>query len=684
MARGSRRGDAGASAEPQAFYEIGVRGRKTGAFLPDRGERDEHGMQPLDSIFSSPHKAPGSAERDNDSGSEDMDIASSAGPGPRTVLKGSRNIQHPIPRSRSPLKTNLQSPARRNPHMDRLSSPIRHSSPPEDEEEEDRDATVTRRLPFEKLTNGSKAMGKAKVNGSKRAPQPLPEMDEEEEDVPHIMTDALQEETLSLIDRLEANDHDSDPSPDEDDEPLVVPKKRAAAGKARGKQPAPEPVAEESPEEEEPQPEPEPASSAKRKRGRPPKATPEQAKPQPPKSKPKQTKAAAAAKKSAPKEPAPAARASQRSRRAAEPEPEPEPEPVEEEEEEPEQQEPESEPEQPEEEPEVNTRRVKKPRIEASAPARKSRGRPSKAAPAASKQQAVPKPKNKPKKLMEKIAEEPDAGEASFMALKSGPPLPKSRGLVSVRHDEIRRTKSGRSSYRPVEFWRGEGLILEDVEQSDAFHRDGFVLPSIKEVVRRPPEERPTTKRSGAGRRVGRPKPKSKQQKIREAADEAADEPEAWELNPGTVMGEVVLWEPEHEMNPPADDEPVQITEDQIALSADAVQTTDIRDATFRFAKTLTMPFMGAGVVDLPPGAEKRPKNSRKMHMVFFVHYGKVLVTVNEAQFRISAGGMWFVPRGNYYSISNDYEAPCRIFFSQACEMKASASMADVSQSMIA
>jgi centromere protein C len=84
-------------------------------------------------------------------------------------------------------------------------------------------------------------------------------------------------------------------------------------------------------------------------------------------------------------------------------------------------------------------------------------------------------------------------------------------------------------------------------------------------------------------------------------------------------------------------------------VSADAVQTTQIRDGTFRFAKTLTMPFMGSGIVDLPPGAEKRPKNSRKMHMVFFVHYGKVVVTVNEAQFRISAGGTWFVPRGECF-----------------------------------
>jgi centromere protein C len=99
------------------------------------------------------------------------------------------------------------------------------------------------------------------------------------------------------------------------------------------------------------------------------------------------------------------------------------------------------------------------------------------------------------------------------------------------------------------------------------------------------------------------------------------------------------------------------------------VQTKDIKDATFRFAKTLTTPFMGAGIVDLPPGAEKRPRNSRKMHMVFFVHTGKVLVTVNEIEFRISAGGQWFVPRSNYYSISNDNDRPARIFFSQANEV---------------
>jgi hypothetical protein len=53
-------------------------------------------------------------------------------------------------------------------------------------------------------------------------------------------------------------------------------------------------------------------------------------------------------------------------------------------------------------------------------------------------------------------------------------------------------------------------------------------------------------------------------------------------------------------------------------------------------------------MVDLPPGGFKRAKNARKMQMVFFVHMGKVLVRVGDAEFTISKGGVWHVPRGKY------------------------------------
>lgn len=71
----------------------------------------------------------------------------------------------------------------------------------------------------------------------------------------------------------------------------------------------------------------------------------------------------------------------------------------------------------------------------------------------------------------------------------------------------------------------------------------------------------------------------------------------------------------------------------------------------------MTLPFFGAGVVELPPGGFKKAKNSRKMQMVFFVHEGKVLVEVGAQglevnEFALSKGGCWVVPRGKLLSIS--------------------------------
>lgn len=77
----------------------------------------------------------------------------------------------------------------------------------------------------------------------------------------------------------------------------------------------------------------------------------------------------------------------------------------------------------------------------------------------------------------------------------------------------------------------------------------------------------------------------------------------------------------------------------------------------------MTLPFFGSGIVELPPDGFKRAKNSRKMQMVFFVHEGKVLVTVGPPtveqngaaasdaetnEFAISKGGVWVVPRGMF------------------------------------
>lgn len=214
-------------------------------------------------------------------------------------------------------------------------------------------------------------------------------------------------------------------------------------------------------------------------------------------------------------------------------------------------------------------------------------------------------------------------------------------------------TRSGRNSYKPLAFWRNEHVEFdndEGAEAQDMFARgrhDRFLLPTIKEIHRvDEAEEEQHRARRRAGRRPGAKAGKRRSAHDDSDGDDAGRAAEPWEDDPGNIEGEVVVWRAEHEISPPGLDDEVEFAEDQIAVAARAIQTAPIRDATFRFAKTLSLPFFGSGVVDLPPGAEKRPKNSRKMHMTFFVHTGRVLVTVNETSFRISKGGMWFVPRG--------------------------------------
>lgn len=450
---------------------------------------------------------------------------------------------------------------------------------------------------------GSK--GKRKSNGLNGLSHDDDEDDDEDDDFLALQHDDINsldllEESLQMVDTLPGTSPLREPEelPLEEEEESIV-QKSVAKKKGRGR-PAKAAVMEEEPEEPpaaEEEPEEEAEEEPIRRRGRPAKKNAQEAQPEPSQSSRK--------------------RRSLRNSLGEEAE-------QEEEEEEPE-----------ESAPQPKRQRTKAPAESKPAQAKAAK---SKAGPAPK----VPvKPKGRPgRKAKADVGDAQDAGETSFAALQRGPPMPKRRGLVSVQRDPgvMTQTRSGRHSFKPLQFWRGEQIVQEEEVQDDMFGRGGFVLPSIKEVIR-VPEDTPPPKRGSKSKGRGKGKPSK-------SSSRPEEEPEEWEVSAGTVSGEIVIWEPEHEVHPPADDEPVQIAEEQIAISGDAIQTRDIRDATFRFAKTLTMPFMGAGVVDLPPGSAKRPKNSRKMHMVFFVHYGKVLVTVNEAQFRITAGGMWFVPRG--------------------------------------
>lgn len=86
-----------------------------------------------------------------------------------------------------------------------------------------------------------------------------------------------------------------------------------------------------------------------------------------------------------------------------------------------------------------------------------------------------------------------------------------------------------------------------------------------------------------------------------------------------------------------------------IAYAPSGIETRDTKDSSFRFAKLLSSPFLGSGIVELPPGGVKKPKNSKRMHMLFYVCRGRIQVDVSGVQFSAGKGCVFQVPRGIIY-----------------------------------
>ncbi|KAI0009323.1 Mif2/CENP-C like-domain-containing protein [Xylariaceae sp. FL0662B] len=619
-------------------YDLGKVGRKTGITLQER-DRDEQGFEDMD-IFSSPEKdANGNYIPAASEDEQDMEIDDESQMGPATMMK-QRQERLSLPRARSPIKTNLQSPARQNPHLAATSSPTRGSivtsrerSPPK----------VSRRLDFSKSSQNQMrppTNGQRKVNGTKArngnitdSPSQTEDSDDDDESIlnekprqPEAQEDEEDEDEVDQMRALDVEGDDGD-LPGEDPEPEPVPEEddsitqqlkntsKPKAGKRKGRPKKATPPkgdeTEASPVEEAPAPveEVEEAEDepVKKKRGRRPKTSQS-----PPKAEP-------------------SAKASKRRKHAEAS--------VEE-----------------TEEPDNNAeaRETKRQRTEKKEDISKL------SKPTATKEKAKPGRKRKSSGV-----------GVDSPVVQRGPPLPKSRGLVTLRREEqdnMRITRSGRASYRPLEYWKGEHIEY-DPAKSQVFEDKGrhFAMPVMKGIVRAD-----MAYQSAPRRRRGRPvarhsDQRSKSSRRSHSIVEEEVERDDWEHDPGHMVGECVIWRPEHQIEPPEDE--VETKDEVLAISESATQLRDVKDSTFLFAKTFTLPFFGSGLVEMPPGSEKRQKNTRKMQMVFFVHTGSVTVNVADTVFQIGKGGTWFVPRGNFYSIKNESDKTSRLFFAQGCEV---------------
>ena len=309
--------------------------------------------------------------------------------------------------------------------------------------------------------------------------------------------------------------------------------------------------------------------------------------------------------------------------------------------------------------------------------AAKPRGRPRVHRDSSTKPSATPKGKGHGKRTALKPTPANRGPNAKVQALvtpmkkrstsRSGSVHPSSRNNLILRSETPAGgsgaliTRSGRHSIKPLAGWRGEHAVLAPTTIDEV----GTTLGGIQEVIRTDEiidPSRPKTR--------GRKRSVRAQSKKLEDVEEEDEEMEDWEKDTGVMTGTVMGWDgvegnyledevetigmstvaftqcPRRFSTLLGDSTLTQETE--LAYAARAIQMREVSGQTFRFAKTLTLPFFGSGMVDLPPGGAKRSKNSRKMHMVFFVFYGRITVEMGTppTRFGIGKGGMWQVPRG--------------------------------------
>lgn len=298
--------------------------------------------------------------------------------------------------------------------------------------------------------------------------------------------------------------------------------------------------------------------------------------------------------------------------------------------------------------------------ISQSPPKKKRAGRPPKSQiqkPTQEKTDERPAKKAKPSKPQPAKSREPlDPELEKFVenhVNRTGPL--KGRSLYILKREvpteqQAAHTRSGRVSVRPLAYWRNERCVYGDGE-ADLGHR--YPLSTIKEIIRTEdiePEKKGVKKRKGSSK-------KSKSKRQEEDSDDDDDERDKWEADDGVLHGYIKKWDADKQVA--SNEEEItgtshafmlrrqdMLTIIEIAFSPTGIETRDVKDSTFRVAKLLSQPFFGSGIVELPAKGVKKPKNSKRMHMVFYVCFGRVQVDINGVQFTAGKGCIFQVPRG--------------------------------------
>ena len=195
--------------------------------------------------------------------------------------------------------------------------------------------------------------------------------------------------------------------------------------------------------------------------------------------------------------------------------------------------------------------------------------------------------------------------------------------------------RSGRTTVKPLAYWTAEQCVHDDGGAS--------LAPGARIPLNRIKQIEDTGGRSKSGHNTA---DEDDAASLNEYQSDGYEEP--WEQEVGVFRGQTGIWNQAKQTILPNETE-----ETDLAYHPSTILTREVKGPGFKFAKLISTPFFGSGIVDLPPGTAKWPKNSRSMHMSFFVFKGRVTVRIGkdidqeqDEGFSIGKGGVFQVPRG--------------------------------------
>uniref|UniRef100_A0A060T937 ARAD1C34958p n=1 Tax=Blastobotrys adeninivorans TaxID=409370 RepID=A0A060T937_BLAAD len=200
--------------------------------------------------------------------------------------------------------------------------------------------------------------------------------------------------------------------------------------------------------------------------------------------------------------------------------------------------------------------------------------------------------------------------------------------------------RSKRTRIQPLQFWKNERVVY----QLD------HGRPSMKEIIRA--QQTPEKKRARTHKPTAK-KPKSSYSDKMRAQMDATDMPEKVEVevhgypDETTMEKRVVAWAPGKGVM-------------RRAKNANySLATLFERDAHFA----------AGGIMSIDPNSEKPMKPSKFNSYFFYLISGQVMVHLSQSKFKVTQGGAFEIPRGNFFGITNlsDTE-PCELFFTQCTD----------------